>query len=383
MGRWAERSLNRDKIAAMLELAKSDPRIAITTGKLDQNQWLLNFTNGTVDLRTGVLREHRHDDYITKLVRHAYRPDLVAPRWLYFVGQTFGDLADWSQKAVGYSVTGLTTEKAVFLLLGRTDTGKTTFLTTLRRVFADYSALLQIDTLMWARYQDNNTSADLADLRAARLVVTSETEEGQRLREAKLKRITQGMGEIKAVRKYENPFTFPETHKLWIDANHAPIVRGTDDAIWTRLLPIPCNHRLALREKDIELAGKLLAEGEGIAAWAVAGAVRWSREGLGRPDPIEETCASWREQMDTLGEFLAECCIEGEGESEGGSELYGRYRQWAEEHGLKDAMTATGFGIQLTSRGFRKRKDSKTRRIAYFGLGLQRAFSTTGGSGGF
>jgi hypothetical protein len=177
MGQWAERSLNRDKIAAMIDLAKSDPRLAITTAKIDCNPWLLNFENGTVDLRTGELSKHRREDYITKIVRCKYTPDLSGPRWLLFLDQMFGDLADWVQKAVGYSLTGITSEKVVFLLLGLTDTGKTTFLSTLKTIFANYSSLLQIDTLMWSKSQDNNASADLADLRGARFVMTSETKD--------------------------------------------------------------------------------------------------------------------------------------------------------------------------------------------------------------
>jgi len=370
MGRWAERSLQHDKITAMLNSAKSDPRIAITTDRLDSNPWLLNFENGTVDLRSGELRAHRRNDYITKLVRYKYAQDLNGPRWLLFVEQMFGDLADWVQKAVGYSLTGITSEKVVFLLLGPTDTGKTTFLTTLKTIFADYSSLLQIDTLMWSKNQDNNTSADLADLRGARFVMTSETEEGQRLREAKLKRITQGMGEIKAIRKYENPITFPETHKLWIDANFAPAIRGADDAIWRRLLPIPCNHKA--EKKDPELASKLLRQAEAIASWAVTGAIRWHKEGLERPESIEETRDSWKSSMDLIGDFIDECCVVGEGESSGASEIYQAFHEWAKMQGHEHPLTQTVFGTRLSDRGFEKgKRQPGTGRLTYSGIRLR------------
>lgn len=359
MGRWAERSLQHDKITAMLNSAKSDPRIVITTDKLDSNPWLLNFENGTVDLRTGELREHRREDYITKIVRCNYTQDLNGPRWLLFVEQMFGDLASWVQKAVGYSLTGITSEKVVFLLLGPTDTGKTTFLSTLRTIFADYSSLLQIDTLMWSRTQDSNTLADLADLRGARFVMTSETEEGQRLREAKLKRITQGMGDIKAVRKYENPITFPETHKLWIDANFAPAIRGVDDAIWKRLLPIACKYKPD--KKDPELAGKLLRESEAIASWGVAGATRWQNEGLGRPESIEATRDSWKSDMDFIADFISECCVEEKGASIGASVLYQAFHDWAKKQGYEQPISQTAFGTRLSDRGIRERARRRDR----------------------
>jgi putative DNA primase/helicase len=117
--------------------------------------------------------------------------------------------------AIGYSLTADTSEKAVFVCHGAGNNGKTTLLSLFLRLLEEYAVLLQIDTLM-VRAENNNTQADLADLRGARFVMTSETEEGQRLAEGKLKRITQGMGRIKAVRKYENPIEFSESHKLWL-----------------------------------------------------------------------------------------------------------------------------------------------------------------------
>lgn len=77
--------------------------------------------------------------------------------------------------------------------------------------------------------------------------------------EGKLKRITQGMGRIKAVRKYENPIEFPETHKLFMDANHKPVVRGSGNAIWNRLHPVPFSITIPPAEIDPELPTKLLA----------------------------------------------------------------------------------------------------------------------------
>ena len=220
-------------------------------------------------------------------------------------------LIAYLQKAIGYSLTGTTCEKAVFLLYGPGDNGKSTLLALFLHLLEEYAVLLQIDSLM-VRQESNNTQADLADLRGARFVMTSETEEGQRLAEGKLKRITQGMGKIKAVRKYENPVEFNESHKLWIDANHLPQVRGTDNAIWNRLHPVPFTVTIPKAEQDRDLRSKLLAEAEGILAWAVAGAVRWHREGLGKPPEVEQAGAAWRTESDQTGRFLEACCIVGE-----------------------------------------------------------------------
>jgi putative DNA primase/helicase len=211
-------------------------------------------------------------------------------------------------------------------------------------------------------------------LRGARLVITSETEEGQRLREAKLKRVTQGMGEIKTARKYENPITFPETHKLWLDCNHRPVIRGADDAIWNRIIPIPCIHQVSEAEKDSRLREKLLLEREAIASWTVAGAVRWHTEGLGRPEIILRTRKEWREDMDVMGKFIEDCCLEEAESSVEGSALYGAFCEWAKKQGYEHKMTQTSFGTSLVERGFQKDKHPTTRRAIYRGLRLRSLF---------
>lgn len=297
-------------------------------------------------------------------------PGLTGPRWLRFVDQTFGGSTDWIQKAVGYTVTGITSEKVAFLLWGVTDTGKSTFLATLRDLFANYSALLQIETLM-SKNTDNNTSADLADLRGTRLVITSETEEGHRLREALLKRITQGMGEIKTARKYENPITFLETHKLWMDCNHRPVIRGNDDAIWNRIMPIPCEHQVSAAEKDTNLKEKLLIEKEAIASWAVEGAVRFCREGLGRPEILLRVRDEWRNDMDTIGQFIDECCLKEADARVEASALYEVFREWAKKQGHEQILTQTAFGMRLVDRGYNKGRDPQSRRKVYLGFKLR------------
>jgi putative DNA primase/helicase len=86
-------------------------------------------------------------------------------------------LVAYLQRAIGYSLTGCTTDKAVFVVVGDGNNGKSMMLSTIRDLLGEYAVLLQVDTLM-ARQESNNSQADLADLRGARFVQTSETEEG-------------------------------------------------------------------------------------------------------------------------------------------------------------------------------------------------------------
>ncbi len=365
--KFAASCLNSQRISNALR--ETQPHLAIRPSELDTHADLLNFKNGTLNLKTGRLCEHRRADFITKLVHHDYRPEAICPVFLAFLERITGShsgLMGYLQRAFGYSLTAHTIEKSVFLLHGPGDNGKSTLLSTFLKLIEEYAVLLQIDTLM-VRQESANAQADLADLRGARFVMTSETEEGQRFAEGKIKRITQGMGRIKATRKYENPVEFPESHKLWIDANHLPVVRGTDNAIWNRLHPIPFDVTIPKIEQDKELPAKLAAESEGILAWAVAGAVIWCAEGLGKPSDVEAASDTWRAQSDRLGQFIMESCITGDFAQAKARALYSAYRTWAEEAGERP-ITEVDFSNALMERGFRKKRTAGGN--VYTGIGI-------------
>jgi putative DNA primase/helicase len=363
--KFARGCLNTQRLSSAIREAQ--PLLAVSLDELDTDPHLLNFLNGTLDLRSFQLLPHNQKHLITKVVRYNYASQATCPTFLTFLARILGPLVAFIQKALGYSLTGLTSEKVVFICHGPTNSGKTTLLELIRSIFEEYSTLILVDSLMTREQEDNNSRADLADLRGVRFAMTSETEEGQRLREGKIKRLTQGQGRIKAVRKYENPITFPETHKLWMDTNHKPFIHGSDDSIWNRLVPMPFE-RLTDSEIDRDLPPKLREEAEGVISWIVEGTRRWQSEGLGRVPSIEAARGSWREEMDRIGAFRLARCIEKPNVSITARPLYQAYRSWCEEAGERP-MTETSFGLRFSDRGFEKGKDA-TGRIVYHGIGL-------------
>jgi putative DNA primase/helicase len=375
--KFARGTLDARRISSLLSMAES--QVFVRPIDLDTNPYLLNFQNGTVDLRTGRLREQDRCDFITKLIHHDYVPEASCLLWRSFLDRIMGGgpdagevdldrasrLTEYLQRAFGYSLTGCTIEKTVFIVFGDGNNGKSTMLSTFRQIVDEYATLLQCDSLM-VRQESNNTQADLADLRGARFVQTSEVEEGQRLAQGKLKRITQGMGKIKAVRQYENPVEFPETHKLWMDTNRKPNIKDADDkATFNRLHPIPFAVQIPKEQIDKEMPDKLLREAEGILAWAVEGARLWNESGLNKPSEVDAANDEWRSISDRIGRFIDERCLTGDVLRVAAAALYGEYRRWAEAGGER-ALTSTAFGLKLPDRGFAKKHTDK----GWFYLGL-------------
>lgn len=357
--KFAIKSLDAKKLESALTLLK--PHVEIKPNELDANRHLLNFLNGTVNLRTGVIQAHCQADRITRLIHHHYVPTATAPVFDSFLTEILPDFYKHIQVCIGYSLTGEVSAKVVFIAHGKTgNNGKTTLLDAIRNLAPEYSTKIMIDSLMVRQGgETNNSLSDLSDLKGARFANTSETESGQRLSEGKLKRITQGMGTIKSARKYENTFEFAETHKLWLDANHLPIIKGTDSAIWNRLYLIPFTVEISQSKIDRSLPMKLAAEAEGILAWAVAGAMEWYRVGLPKPEETREAVEDWKSEMDIVAPFIDARCIVSLGDAScwvKKPDIWEAYCQWAKSRADHTQLDKRSFFDYLESKGFTEAK---------------------------
>lgn len=349
----ARKSEAAGRRAAMVDCARSESGVAINTSKLNSDPWLLNVANGVIDLRTGLLREHRREDLITKVVPIAYdQANTDCVRWEAFLSRIMNgkqELIHFLQKAVGYSLTGLTSEQCLFFLYGSGSNGKSTFLELLRDLLGEYST--QADFTTFLERKGDGPRNDIARLYGARAVTSSEVGEGKRVNESLMKTLTGG-DVIAARYLYAETFEFQPTFKLWLAANHRPVIRGTDYAIWRRFRIIPFTVQIPAEEQDKTLKATLRAELPGILAWAVAGCLLWQREkGLGEPLDVSLATNQYRRESDTLGAFLEDCCEVGDGYAEPAMELYLAYAKWADEGG-EFKMPQTRFGREMEERGF-------------------------------
>jgi putative DNA primase/helicase len=372
--RWAADCLNSPRITNMLREAQ--PHATLTIAEMDRDPLLINFRNGTLDGRTMKLRRHQREDYITKVIPHNYNPTAHCPKWETFIDETFdGDrqVIAFVQRALGYSLTGDTSEKCILIVHGPTNTAKTTLLTTVKTLLGDFAGQIKVESLMVERGRpmDNNAQADLADLRGKRFVMTSETGEGQRIREELIKLLAQGQGTFRAVRKYENPFAFPETWKIWMDCNHLPVVRGTDDAIWDRLIVIPFEHQIPKAKQNKELSRSLVAdEAEGILAWLVRGLEGWLTERLRLPAPMQAQREEWRTESDDLGLWIAEQCVKPKGAKKESTALYENYKSWRKDNGFYEE-SAVIFARKMKEHGFVKKEEGHNKVPHWLGITLK------------
>src|SRR5215204_2604411 len=367
-------------LRAMVDLAK--PHIASAHTEFDPDPWLLNCQNGTIDLRTGELREHRRSDMITKVTPVEYNPAATAPTFHAFLEQILpGEaLRGFVQRAFGMALSGEIRDNVLVIFHGTGSNGKSTLVEALMEAFGDYAKAAAPELLM---VKVNSHPTELADLFGARLVSCMESEEGRRLNEGLVKQLT-GRDTISARRMREDFWEFNPTHSVVFGTNHKPEIRGTDYAIWRRLKLVPFDVTIPDAEQDKDLPTKLEAELPGILRWAVEGCLEWQRNGLQEPDEVTTATQAYRSEMDVLAAFIEDVCVEDEEAETPATALHTVYQHWCRDHN-ETALKQRTFGMRLAERGYRSFKYTSgvnKDRSGWAGLGIRSDYAPDDDPGG-
>jgi putative DNA primase/helicase len=371
--RIASRLASSGTVSGLERLARSDRRHAATADEWDSDFWLLNTPGGVVDLKTGRLRPHDRIDRMTKITTAT--PQGNCPIWLNFVHEvTGGDfkLQSYLARVAGYALTGITSEHALFFLYGTGANGKSVFVNALATILGDYATNAAMDTFMESRADRHPT--DMAALRGARFVSSIETEQGKRWAESKLKALTGG-DRISARFMRQDFFEFMPQFKLLVAGNHKPAIRNIDEAMKRRLHLIPFTVTIPPERRDKLLQQKLLAEGDGILAWAVRGCLEWQRNGLKPPQRVLEATDEYFEGEDALGRWMEERCFVEKTARALTSDLFADWKEWAEQSG-EFAGSIRRFSDLLVTRHFQRCRAHGGGR-GFEGIGLRpRAFKS-------
>lgn len=313
-----ERLERAGTIGGVERLAQSDRRLAILDSMLDRDPLLLGTPGGTVDLMAGELRPARPEDFITCSTAVAPAPPgTPCPLWVSFIAWATaaddddGELMRWVQAMCGYLLTGLTTEQCLFFLYGAGRNGKGTLLDTLAGIMGDYAGSLPMET--FAQTYFDRPSYDLMMLRGKRLVRVSESEEGRRWNEARLKQLT-GSDPIQARNPAQAWVTFEPVHKLVFEGNHKPLLQSVDVALAMRFRMVPFLRRIAEADKDTELRDKLKREWPAILRWCLDGLDRYL-EDRRLPDcaKVRVETEEYLQGQDVIGAWLEDSCEVGQG----------------------------------------------------------------------
>ncbi len=365
-------------IQNLLGYARSQRSVYVGPTDLDRDDLLVNTESGVVDVRTLEVRSHDASLLQSRITRVPYVPKARSDLWNNFVDwamQGDQDMVRFLQRAAGVSFTGSCEDEVFFVCFGIGGNGKSTFIETLLQIASgygrtcDFSMFLQ-DPRGRAGSQPNE---ELLALKDARIIYASEPDQGARLNESLIKRITGGE-RVTARPLYGKPIEFYPKFTLWLSTNHKPSIRGTDDGIWRRVVLIPWEACITPQAKDPHLKHKLARPDElqGILRWVMEGANAWHKDGLQIPERVRAATSNYREDMDSLGEFLHQRCLveRGSGYRVRSSYLYDEYRKWCDGAGERP-FNQKNFTQLLLERGFRKARSGSRGQVEFQGIALR------------
>jgi putative DNA primase/helicase len=300
-------------------------------------------------------------------------PGGTCPAFLRFLAEVTDEdvqLQAFLQRLLGYALTGSTREHGLFFLHGLGANVKSVFVSTVAGIFGDYHTTAPIETFT-ASHSDRHPT-DLAGLRGARLVTATETEEGRRWAEARLKTLTGG-DKVAARFMRQDFFEYVPAFKLVIAGNHKPGLRSVDEAIRRRFHLIPFSVTIPAARRDPELGEKLKAEWPGILQWMIEGCADWQEFGLAPPAAVTGATAAYLEAEDAIAAWVDDCCARDANAWEMRAELFSSWKLWTESAG-EYCGSAKRFYQALEARGF----NPERRRQGP--LGPYRLSGTDGGS---
>ena len=370
---WANNSADIRRLKSFIELAQSHKSICCSVDAFDRYPMLLNTANGAIDMETREFRGFDRSEFSTKLADVTYVKGARSEVWEQFISDIFPDQATrtFIQAAVGYSMTAGTEQDVLFILHGDGRNGKTTFVTTLLNIMGDYGAQASSNLLL---HKSNNSapSNEMVVLMGKRFVVASETGESCTLDENLIKQATGG-NRVSVNPKYRSQIEFTPVWKVWLDTNHEPVIKGNDEAIWSRPIKVSFKVTIPLHKRNPKLRKFLTTDynnRSGILNWMLDGVRLYKDLGLSLPDEITESMKAYRASQDTIGGFLSEMCHMCHGVTVNKDELYREYSTYCKSNN-EYPKTKNAFGRALNSRGI---SDARTAGSRYWiGIEISRA----------
>jgi putative DNA primase/helicase len=390
---WAVGLNNHPSLVNTLNVIKA--RCNVDISDFDANDYLYNVSNGTVDLRTGELREHDHKDKITILCDVEYKPAATYERWDSFLMESCGrpEYVAYLQKELGYALTGLNDEELFFLLYGGPQTGKSTFYEPIMDVIGEYGRYMAFNTLKSNDKDGGGPREDLLRLLKCRVVLCSEVNKDTKFDTALLKKIASGEPIVARGIQARDSVQYTPRYKIIIGTNYAPIVPFDDSGSYRRIRVNPWLNRVDDDKIDKTLKRTFkqdIEAKERILSWLIEGAVRYFSEGLEDiPREIERASSEYKRENNPLFLFIEDYCIDDPKAGKDDKRTYGatgtlNYRDLSKvdkfvetfndakaQYGVHDDMTPKSFGRYMRALPYEPWRDTKGR--GYTGIRVKTA----------
>ena len=347
--KWAQSSLNKDRIINAITIAGTDPEVQVTALEMDSQPNDLCTPVGIVNLQTGEIRPaDRNTDLVTRQTTLSPR-SVPTVLWSGFLKEVLQDdeRIAYLQELLGASLFGDSRFHVLPVLVGSGANGKSTLLDVVSGILGDYAATMPENFLLDASNTTHPT--EIARLRGVRFAMASETRPDGKFNESRVKMLTGG-DTLSARFMNQNFFDFKPTHTLFLAVNHLPAVKSGGDGFWRRLRKIDFRVTIPAEKRKENFAQTMIeTEGPGILQWIIDGAVRVTTQGFNEPDSIKLSTLTYRHEEDHIAKFVDERIVLASTGTATKTSVFNAYRDWCIDNGEK-YITQNALAREIRSR---------------------------------
>lgn len=320
----------------------------------DADDHLFNCENGTVDLRTATLREHRRTDLITKSTGYAIATEGDCPNFKKLLFDAMGGsdaLAKFLYTILGSSLSGCTKDQVLLLNHGQGSNGKSTlYEEVMLPVMGEYGRAINVNSfLATPGHQSSGPRPDLMALAGVRFGTMSEPPGGATLDDSLVKSVTGG-DFITTRDLHKGMTTFRSQIHLFMSYNLEPRLKDFTQGMVRRLKKLSWDVSFA---KNEDFKDSLRSEVPRIAWFLVQCCREWYERGLQVPEEVEVSTRDYFEDQNTVMQFRTACLQKIEGLSVSNSDMKSAYDKWADDNGV-DEITSALLSRKLKDLGFKQ-----------------------------
>ena len=322
--------------------------------KLDQNPFVIGFTNGVYDLKLNEFRPGRPEDFISKVLpidlKDYKMEDESVQNVVNFLMKVFPDpeIREYFLDCYSDIFVGGNNQKKVYLWTGEGDNGKS-----ITQMFFDEmlgELAIKFNTQYFTGKKVSSGSANPELARAAppvRLGTMEEPDADEQLNIGELKKLSGG-DKFWARDLFEKGKKTREVTPMFMISficNKLPKLKYSDKATWNRFRVIPFEATFVepdqpcpetfeeqMKQKRFPMDKEFKHKIHGmVSAWAWY-LLEWRKQISVRKEPekVREATAAYRRQNDIYRQFIEECIIEDDSILSI-TEMYAHFKEWFKE----------------------------------------------------
>jgi len=302
--RWVGGQRYHGKQMEMIAAATGLDSLRATRAEFERHPWLVNVGNGVLDLRADEVGSHDPALMLMHRTATPYHPDAGCSRWTRLLERLQPDqeMRDYLRRVCGYTLTGHTSERAVFVHHGEAQDARRAFTRVLKAVMGTYAQTVPRATLTIARAGRGSIPIDVARMAGVRLLAPEAIPDGM-LDETVVLALADG--DDHSARNLREQFTdFTPVGKLHLAARWMPT---TQDGLTLGSYLHGIAWDLSLPGSEAQDAAEQIIATElpGVLAWAVRGCLEWQRGGLQVPKSARDRTEDVVFHDDPVAQWLA------------------------------------------------------------------------------